>query len=161
MSVEIGNETEYRIALTDVEALTAHVLARMGIHPGAEVYVRFASPDAMSALHVEWMDLPGATDVMSFPMDELSPGDDDMADAVLGDIVICPSVAAEQAQRAGHSLDDEILLLTTHGLLHLMGYDHAEPAEKEEMFGLQRHLLLTWFADREPGRSRVPEPTED
>ena len=160
MSVEIGNETDYAIALREVEALTAHVLERMGIHPAAEVYVRFASEEAMSELHVEWMDLPGPTDVMSFPMDELRPGDTD-AEGTLGDIVICPAVAAEQAQRAGHTLHDEVLLLTVHGLLHLMGYDHGEPAEKEEMFGLQRHLLLTWFSEREPGRTSVPEPTED
>lgn len=160
MSVEIGNETEHAVELIEVEALTAHVLEQMGIHPGAEVYIRFASEEAMSELHVEWMDLAGPTDVMSFPMDELRPGDTD-AEGVLGDIVICPSVAAEQAQRAGHTLHDEILLLTVHGLLHLMGYDHAEPEQKEEMFGLQRHLLLTWFADREPGRTSVPEPTED
>jgi probable rRNA maturation factor len=159
MSIEVGNETDFEISLTEVEELTAHVLDRMGIHPAAEVYIRFADEDTMSRLHEQWMNLPGPTDVMSFPMDEMTPGDE--VDGVLGDIVICPSVAARQAATAGHSLSDEILLLTTHGLLHLMGYDHAEPQEKEEMFGLQRHLLLTWFADREPGRTSVPEPTED
>lgn len=159
MSIEVGNETDADIRLREVEELAAHVLEAMGVNPAAEVGIRFVDEQAMSELHVRWMDLPGPTDVMSFPMDELEPGDD--AEGVLGDIVICPSVAAEQAAAAGHSLSDEVLLLATHGLLHLMGYDHAEPEEKEEMFGLQRHLLLTWFAQREPGRTSVPEPTED
>lgn len=160
MTIEIGNETEARIDLTQVEDLVAHIVAKMHLNPAVEVYVRFCDEEAMSELHVEWMNLPGPTDVMSFPMDELSPGDEE-AEGILGDIVICPGVAEEQARAAGHSMMDEILLLTTHGMLHLMGYDHAEPAEKEEMFGLQRHLLLTWFADREPGRTSIPEPTED
>ena len=54
---------------------------------------------------------------------------------MLGDIVLCPTVAAEQAAEAGHATEDELLLLTTHGILHLLGYDHAEPEEEREMFG--------------------------
>jgi probable rRNA maturation factor len=99
------------------------------------------------------MDLPGPTDVMSFPMDELRPGRDgeEPDEGVLGDIVLCPSVAAKQAAEAGHATDEELLLLTTHGILHLLGYDHAEPDEEREMFELQRQLLLTFLAGR--GRS--------
>ncbi|WP_349828018.1 rRNA maturation RNase YbeY [Brevibacterium litoralis] len=160
MSAEITNETEHAVDLQQVEDLVAHVVAAMHLHPGVEVYVRFIPDEAMEDLHVQWMDLEGTTDVMSFPMDELTPGDES-TEGILGDIVISPVVAAEQARAAGHSTMDEILLLTTHGLLHLMGYDHEEPEEKTEMFGLQRHLLLTWFAEREPGRTDLPAPTED
>ena len=99
---------------------------------------------------MQWMDLPGPTDVMSFPMDELRPGRDeqDPDEGVLGDIVLCPSVAAKQAHDAGHATEEELLLLTTHGILHLLGYDHAEPDEETEMFELQRQLLLTFLAGR-------------
>jgi probable rRNA maturation factor len=96
------------------------------------------------------MDLPGPTDVMSFPMDELRPGREgtDPQEGVLGDIVLCPSVAERQARDAGHATEEELLLLTTHGILHLLGYDHAEPEEEKEMFELQRQLLLTFLATR-------------
>ena len=109
----------------------------------------------MEVLHRQWMDLPGPTDVMSFPMDELRPGRDgqEPADGVLGDIVLCPSVAGRQAVEAGHATEEELLLLLTHGILHLLGYDHAEPEAKREMFELQRTLLLTFLAGR--GRRAV------
>ena len=118
----------------------------MFLHPETEVSIVFIDEDAMSQLHVEWMDLEGPTDVMSFPMDELRPGTDTAPSdsGILGDIVICPTVAQAQAEAGGHSTHDEILLLTTHGLLHLMGYDHMEEAEREEMFTLQRNLLESY-----------------
>ncbi|MEE2815126.1 MAG: rRNA maturation RNase YbeY, partial [Actinomycetota bacterium] len=105
------------------------------------------------SLHVQWMDEPGPTDVLSFPMDELRPGspENPMAPGLLGDIVLCPQVAEAQAQTAGHSLMDELILLTTHGLLHLLGFDHAEPDEEREMFGLQKSLI-EGFARVERGR---------
>src|SRR5660397_22911 len=94
------------------------------------------TPDAMAELHQRWMDLEGPTDVMSFPMDEMRPGRDGEIPepGILGDIVLCPDVAAEQAREAGHSTVEELLLLTVHGILHLLGYDHAEPEAEEEMF---------------------------
>jgi probable rRNA maturation factor len=93
------------------------------------------------------MDEPGPTDVLSFPMDELRPPrdrDEPPEPGVLGDVVLCPQVAARQAAQAGHSAQEELDLLTTHGILHLLGYDHAEPAEEREMFGLQGELLTAW-----------------
>jgi probable rRNA maturation factor len=90
------------------------------------------------------MDEPGPTDVLSFPMDELRPGsiDKPTPPGLLGDVVICPQVAQLQAETAGHSTEQEILLLLTHGILHLLGFDHANQEEENEMFGLQRDLLL-------------------
>ena len=95
---------------------------------------------------MQWMDLPGPTDVMSFPMDELRPGreGEEPEEGVLGDIVLCPSVAAKQAREAGHATEEELLLLTTHGILHLLGYDHEEPDEERVMFALQKDLLRAW-----------------
>ncbi|GAA4506898.1 rRNA maturation RNase YbeY [Brevibacterium yomogidense] len=159
MSIEVADESGAGIDLDAVHTLTAHVYEQMRIHPDADVFVRFVEEGPMEELHVEWMGLDGPTDVMSFPMDELRPGDD-AEPGVLGDIVVCSAVAAEQAVAAGHSTMDEVLLLVAHGLLHLMGYDHADDEEKAEMFGLQRRLLLTYFAAREPGRTDVPHPTE-
>jgi probable rRNA maturation factor len=106
--------------------------------------------EAMADLHVRWMNEPGPTDVLSFPMDELRrPGDDEEPEpGMLGDVVICPQVAQRQAQAAGHARDDEMALLLTHGILHLIGYDHAEPEEHTEMFGLQARLLAEWVAVR-------------
>ena len=99
---------------------------------------------------MRWLDLPGPTDVMSFPMDELRPGtaDHPTPPGMLGDICICPKVAARQAAESGHSAAEEMLLLATHGMLHLLGYDHATDAEREVMFALQRKLLLTFLASR-------------
>jgi probable rRNA maturation factor len=110
----------------------------------------------MEALHVQWMDEPGPTDVLSFPMDELRPGTEDVPTpaGLLGDIVLCPQVAETQAAAAKHSTMDELILLTTHGLLHLLGFDHAEPEEKREMFGLQNDLILS-FHVAERRRSRA------
>ncbi|MDV2976042.1 rRNA maturation RNase YbeY [Glutamicibacter sp. HZAU] len=146
MSIEVNNETEYDVDLKDVNALAESVMRAMFLHPETEVSIVFIDEEAMSALHVEWMDLEGPTDVMSFPMDELRPGTAGAPgeNGILGDIVICPTVAEAQAKAGGHSTHDEILLLTTHGLLHLMGFDHMEPAEKEEMFALQRKLLESY-----------------
>jgi probable rRNA maturation factor len=123
------------------------------VHPDADLAILLVDEAAMEQLHVQWMDEPGPTDVLSFPMDELRPGreGDPSPPGLLGDVVLCPDVAARQAAAAGHSSAEELLLLTTHGILHLLGYDHAEPEEEKEMFGLQRRLLLTFLSGR--GRS--------
>ena len=122
----------------------------MHVSTEAELSILFIDPDPMADLHERWLDLEGPTDVMSFPMDELRPGtaQKPTPPGTLGDIVVCPQVAAQQALSAGHSSMEEMLLLTVHGILHLLGYDHATKAEEAEMFGLQRHLLLTFLAQR-------------
>ena len=150
MSVDVLNETDYQLDELELVALSRYVLAQMRVHPGADLCLRLVDEPAMEVLHVQWMDLPGPTDVMSFPMDELRPGreGDEPEEGVLGDIVLCPSVAAKQAKEAGHATEEELLLLTTHGILHLLGFDHAEPEEEREMFELQRQLLLTFLAGR-------------
>lgn len=147
---EVINETEYDIDEAEFVALADYVLTQMHVSTAAELNILFIEPGPMEDLHIRWLDLPGPTDVMSFPMDELRPGtaDHPTAEGTLGDICICPQVAEQQAREAGHSLAEEMLMLATHGMLHLLGYDHAEEAEKEEMFSLQRKLLLTFLATR-------------
>jgi probable rRNA maturation factor len=150
VSVDVLNETDFELDELELVALSKYVMAQMHVHPGADLCLRLVDEAAMEVLHVQWMDLPGPTDVMSFPMDELRPGreGEEPEEGVLGDIVLCPSVAAKQAREAGHATEEELLLLTTHGILHLLGYDHAEPDEEREMFELQRQLLLTFLAGR-------------
>jgi probable rRNA maturation factor len=153
VSVEVLNETEYPADAPELVALSRYVMGELRVHPQADLCITLVDEAAMETLHVQWMDLPGPTDVMSFPMDELRPGRDEQEphEGVLGDIVLCPSVAAQQATDAGHATEEELLLLTTHGILHLLGFDHAEPEDEREMFELQRQLLLTFLATRGRG----------
>ena len=150
MSIEVNNETGFAVDEAEFAALARYVLDEMHVHPQTDLSIMLVDTDVMTELHVKWMDEPGPTDVLSFPMDELRPGrEGDVTPAgLLGDVVLCPEVAAQQAVAAGHSTDEELLLLTTHGILHLLGFDHAEPEEEKEMFGLQRRLLLTFLAGR-------------
>ena len=144
MTIEITNESGVDVDETVLLRLMEYDLAELHVSPDAEVAILLVDEGVMEALHVQWMDEPGPTDVLSFPMDELRPGTEDMPTpaGLLGDIVLCPQVAETQAEAAGHSTLDELVLLTTHGLLHLLGFDHAEPDEEREMFGLQRDLLI-------------------
>ncbi len=144
MSIEINNESTIEVDEAALQRLAAYAFDIMHVHPDAELAIVLVDEAAMEQLHVQWMDEPGPTDVLSFPMDELRPGTEEEPSpaGLLGDVVLCPQVAQVQAETAGHSLMDELLLLTTHGILHLLGFDHAEPAEEREMFGIQRDILV-------------------
>lgn len=152
MSIDINNESGIEADEASIVALARFVLGEMGVHPLAELSILLVDVGAMEQLHIQWMDEPGPTDVLSFPMDELRPAraedDNEPTPGLLGDIVLCPEVAEKQAAAAGHSTAAELELLTTHGILHLLGYDHAEPEEHEEMFGLQGDLLGAWAEAR-------------
>jgi len=144
VTIEISNESGFTVDETVLLRLMEYNLAELHVSADADVAILLVDEGAMEALHVQWMDEPGPTDVLSFPMDELRPGTEDMPTpaGLLGDIVLCPQVAETQAAAAKHSTVDELILLTTHGLLHLLGFDHAEPEDKREMFGLQNDLIL-------------------
>ncbi|MCG2799227.1 MAG: rRNA maturation RNase YbeY [Cellulomonas sp.] len=150
MSIEVSNESGVAVDEAEFAALARYVLDEMHLHPQTELSVLLVDTDTMGDLHLKWMDEAGPTDVLSFPMDELRPGHAGATTpaGLLGDVVLCPEVAAAQAKVAGHSTAEELLLLTVHGILHLLGYDHAEPEEEKEMFDLQRRLLLTFLAGR-------------
>ena len=147
--IEINNESAIAIDETVLLRLTERNLGQLNVSADADVAIVLVDEGAMEALHVQWMDEPGPTDVLSFPMDELRPGtlDHPTPPGLLGDIVLCPQVAETQAAAAKHTLMDELILLTTHGLLHLLGFDHAEPEDEKEMFGLQRELIAGFAAD--------------
>lgn len=150
MNIEVIDESSHNIDGAEFAELGAFVLQQMHVHPMAELNIKFVDIPTMTQLHEDWMDLPGPTDVLSFPMDEMRPGreGEELTEGILGDIAICPDVAREQAEEAGHTLVEEMLLLATHGMLHLLGYDHGDEEEEKEMFALQRHLLLTFLAQR-------------
>ena len=151
MNIEVANESGIEVpglAESELAELGRYVLDALYVHPQAELSILLVDIPVMTDLHVKWMDEPGPTDVLSFPMDELQPGHPGALSGPghLGDIVLCPEVAAKQA--VGHSTAEELLLLTTHGILHLLGYDHADPDEERVMFDLQRKLLLTFLSQR-------------
>jgi probable rRNA maturation factor len=149
VSIEVNNESAIPVDEPTLLRLASYALEQMHVHPDAELAIVLVDEAAMEQLHVQWMDEPGPTDVLSFPMDELRPGTEESPTpaGLLGDVVVCPQVAETQAEAAGHSTLEEILLLTTHGILHLLGFDHAEPEEEREMFGIQRDILVGFAMD--------------
>ena len=160
MSIEVLNESgEAEVNEQMLIDVASFAMRSMDVHPDAEATITLVDEPTMADLHVRWMDLEGPTDVMSFPMDELTPGGrpDSIqpGPAMLGDIVICPQFAADQAKRAGHGSGHEMALLTVHGVLHLLGYDHATAAEEQEMFSLQNALLAEWYDQRDMGVRKV------
>jgi probable rRNA maturation factor len=146
VSIEILNESGEPLDADRLVGLSRFVLERMRVHPLAELCIKAVDEDTMAGLNEKWMEGEGPTDVLAFPMDELRPGlvNDEPVEGILGDLMLCPAVAQRQAVSAGHSTEAELELLTVHGILHLLGYDHAEPEEHAEMFGLQDELLAAW-----------------
>jgi probable rRNA maturation factor len=144
VSIELSNESGVEVDEAAILRLATYALDAVRVHPDAELAITLVDVAAMELLHVEWMDEPGPTDVLSWPMDELRPGTEDKPTppGLLGDVVLCPEVAQSQADTAGHTLMEEVFTLTTHGILHLLGFDHAEPDEEREMFELQKTIVL-------------------
>jgi probable rRNA maturation factor len=170
VSVEINNESGMPADEDALRELAQYVIGQMETHPLADLSMLLVDEAHMTNLHEKWMDEPGPTDVLSFPMDELRPhsmagpnrsrgrDSDEPEPVLLGDVVLCPQVAAVQARQHGQSTQAELELLTVHGVLHLLGYDHADPEEEAEMFGLQNELLRDWRLEF-PGRApSAPAP---
>ena len=170
MSIEVSNESGIDVSEEELISVARFVIRKMKVHPAAELSMVLLDTAAMADLHMRWMDLPGPTDVMAFPMDgaegpdqrfdpsappgtEAAPGE-----TLLGDVVLCPAVAADQAASAGHSEEAELHLLCAHGILHLLGYDHGEPDEEREMFELQARIVGDWAARTGRGPIRTPLP---
>lgn len=146
MSIEVIDESGYDLDVEHLAKLARFVMDRMRVHPQADLCIKAVDEPTIAELNEQWMEKEGPTDVLAFPMDELRPGelDEEPEEGVLGDLILAPSIAERQGESAGHGTLAEIELLTTHGILHLLGYDHAEPEEHEEMFGLQAELLREW-----------------
>ena len=141
MTIEVTNTSGQLVPAAEINSLLTFALLELALNPECEVNVSFVDDDYMTELHIKWMDEPGTTDVLSFPMDmPQTPGEA----VTLGDIVISPVVAAEQAKAQGHSIEHEIYILAVHGLLHIIGYDHADKAEEKVMFDLQEKIVRDW-----------------
>ena len=143
MTIEITNKSGELVPTESVRDLLQNALVELKLNPDCELNLVFVDIEEMTELHIKWMDEGGPTDVLSFPMDMPEPGNEAVT---LGDIVIAPVVAAQQAATAGHSIDHEIFILAAHGLLHILGYDHATPDEEKAMFTLQESLVKKFIA---------------
>lgn len=141
--IDVTNDTDSDIDVARFKDLGRFVLGEMRVSEEADVTILFVDEAEMESLHLKWMDESGPTDVLAFPMDELRPGmeGEPLPTGILGDVVVCPSIAARQAEEAAHSVENEMYLLVVHGMLHLLGYDHFTPDQEREMFGLQGSLL--------------------
>ena len=143
MTIEITNKSGELVPTDQVRALLTQSLVQLKLNPECEVNLVFVDENEMTELHIKWMDESGPTDVLSFPMD--MPENPNEA-VTLGDIVIAPTVATRQAATAGHSAEHEICILAAHGLLHILGYDHANKEDEKVMFALQEDLVKNWQA---------------
>ena len=143
MTIELVNRSGALIPDKEITSLLDYAISYMELNPECEISLSFVDVQEMEELHIKWMQEDGPTDVLSFPMDMPESKDDVVT---LGDIVISPAVAAKQAASAGHSVEDEMYILATHGLLHILGYDHADPDEEKVMFSLQEKIVKEWAA---------------
>ncbi|SER56167.1 probable rRNA maturation factor [Propionibacterium cyclohexanicum] len=146
--IDVSNESGEDVDTQALVRLARYALGVLRIHPQSDLSILLVDESAMSAYHRQFMDLEGPTDVMSFPMDEMrAPGDDEEPPrGLLGDIVICPSFTGAQAPGNGRTNQEEMEYLLIHGLLHLLGHDHAEPGEKAVMFALNDQIIAQWRA---------------
>jgi probable rRNA maturation factor len=141
MTIEVTNTSGQLVPTAEMTSLMTHAMKALELNPDCDLNIAFVDDDYMTELHIKWMDEPGTTDVLSFPMDmPEEPGQV----VTLGDIVISPVVAAAQALTQGHSTEHEIYILATHGLLHIIGYDHADKVEEKVMFDLQEKIVTDW-----------------
>ena len=141
MTIEVTNTSGQLVPTAEMTSLMTHAMKALELNPDCDLNIAFVEDDYMTELHIKWMDEPGTTDVLSFPMDmPEEPGEA----VTLGDIVISPVVAAAQALTQGHSTEHEIYILATHGLLHIIGYDHADKADEKVMFDLQEKIVTDW-----------------
>lgn len=149
-SRELSNETSASVNLDAINALIVHHFKHLRIHPDSVISVTFIDTDRMTTLHEDWMQEPGPTDVLSFPIDEITlPAHGEVTEAgILGDIVICPSYMGPQMLESGRNLQEESEFLVTHGILHLLGLDHQDPKEYTAMFALQDELIACWEGSR-------------
>ena len=118
MSIELTNNSQESCDEKEIINVAKFALDKMGIHPDSELSITLVDESEMEELHIQWMDLPGPTDVLSFPMDEMRPNTADIGPGILGDIMISPEFAQISATQNNKTLQSEIELLLVHGILH-------------------------------------------
>lgn len=140
MTIEITNRSGQLVPSDKCLSLLNFAYGKLELHPECDLNLTFIDDKEMQELHIKWMDLPGSTDVLSFPMDMPEDGEA----VTLGDIVISPRFAEDQALKAGYSTNHEIFILAIHGLLHILGYDHEDVDDEKVMFALQEAIVSEW-----------------
>lgn len=148
MAVFLADEQDIEVAGDVLVALARHVLTTRRVPDDMELSLLLVDAETIAVLNEEHLDKTGPTDVLAFPIDrpgEVVAG----APAILGDVVLCPAVAHAQASQFDRTPAEELRLLTVHGILHLLGFDHAEPDEAKAMFALTDELLASFVAEHE------------
>lgn len=146
MSVFLANEQSERVELTELRGLAETILRDEGYPETAEVTILLVSDDEMAGYNERFLDRDGPTDVLAFPLEELIPGvvpdvNPHGPPLVLGDVLIAPSYVRRNAAEIGVGYEDEVALMVTHGVLHLLGYDHESDEDAQRMEDRERHLL--------------------
>lgn len=165
MSIDIANESGWDADEEAILDVARFALDKMRIHPQSELSVILVDGAAMEELHIQWMDLPGPTDVMSFPMDELRPGKEgeELPQGLLGDIVLCPEVAEQQGKAAPskHSMDEEPNCSPSTGCCTSSGTTTRSPRRRRRC---SPSRSASWTTGGRAGASvvspRPPPPTE-
>lgn len=143
--IAIDDQRDQPIDLERWSALAKLVLEGEGVTGHGELNLTFVDIDEMTQLNVAHMEGSGPTDVLSFPLDDETEAVFADQPRLLGDVVICPSVVRTQAP---DSPDDEMALMVVHGVLHILGMDHQEAHEAEEMKEAEQRHLSRWRAER-------------
>lgn len=139
-AITLDDEQDVPVDLSFLRSLGARALEALAVPADAALAITLVGPDEMAALKDKALGERLPTDVLAFPMDD--PADPMPGPFVVGDVVICPAVAAEQARAAEHSLNDELATLLVHGILHCLGRDHATTEDEKSMFAEQADVLL-------------------
>jgi probable rRNA maturation factor len=143
VAIFLADEQDVEVDGDDLLGVAAHVVEQQRVPPDMELSLLLVDRDTIASLNGTHLGKDGPTDVLAFPIDEPGEVPADVP-AILGDVVLCPSVAHEQAPRFHRTPREELRLLTVHGILHLLGMDHADPEEEREMFGLTDRLLASY-----------------
>lgn len=143
MAVFLADEQDVAVDHDDLVAVAQHVVDEQQVPEDMELSLLLVDEATIAALNEEHLGKSGPTDVLAFPIDEPGEAPPD-SPAILGDVVLCPAVAGAQALTTGRTPADELRLLTVHGILHLLGMDHATPDDEREMFGLTDRLLASY-----------------
>lgn len=146
MNIFLADEQSELVETAPIVAIAERVLIAEQLPDNAELAIVLVGSDEMARYNQRFMERTGPTDVLAFPVDQLVPGQIPTIIAngqplSLGDIFVCPEVVKDQAAEIGVSLEDEMALIVTHGILHLLGYDHSEPADAAVMTARERELL--------------------
>jgi len=146
VNVTLVNELDVPLGIDTLNELAAAVMVAEGLAPDTEVAIHLVGVDRIADLNQQHLGKAGPTDVLSFPIEDLVPGavaaaSDGGPPTNIGDVVICPAVVQANAEAAGVEYVDEMALMVVHGVLHLLGYDHVDDADAEQMEGRERELL--------------------